>query len=63
MKAVIATASIALAIGFFAPGIAASDHGGHAVMQTQAPAAAQMVDGVIKKVDGVFTIVHFEPAK
>lgn len=64
MKAVIATASFALAIAFSAPGIAASDHGdhsGHAAPQAQTPTKAQMVKGEVKKVDkaaGKVTLAH-----
>lgn len=68
MKIVIANASIALALTFSAPGIAASDHeshSGHAAMQIQAPAGAQMAEGVVKKIDlskGRVTIAHGEIA-
>ena len=64
MKAVIATASIALAITFSAPGIAASDHADHskhAAAHAQPAGKAQMVEGLIKKVDrpaGKVTLSH-----
>lgn len=61
MKTVIGTTFIALAATFSAPGIAAGDHDSHAAMQVQAPAEAQMVDGVVKKVDkaaGKVTLSH-----
>ncbi|MCK9389539.1 MAG: copper-binding protein [Sulfuritalea sp.] len=64
MKTVISTASLVLALGFSAPGIAvAMDHSGHAAMPAQAPASAgaQMADGLVKKVDksaGKVTVAH-----
>ena len=61
MNAVIATASIALAITLSAPGIAASDHSGHAAAHAQPAGKAQMVEGLIKKVDrpaGKVTLSH-----
>lgn len=60
MKAVIATTFIALAATLSAPGSAA-DHDGHGAMSAQAPAAAQMAEGVVKKVDksaGKVTVAH-----
>lgn len=67
MKPLVATALIILASAFSAPGMAASDHGGHgtmtkdANMQSHAPSEAKMVDGLVKKVDkaaGKVTISH-----
>ena len=61
MKAVTAITFIALATTFSAPGIAADDHAGHGAMQSAAPAAAAMTDGLVKKVDksaGKVTISH-----
>jgi len=67
MKAITATASVALALGFSMPGIAAAgdhgDHSGHAAMPAHAPAAAaaQMADGLVKKVNkssGKVTVAH-----
>lgn len=58
MKIAIVSTFIALAATFAAPGIAANDHGSHAAMQSS---AAQMVDGLVKKVDksaGKITVSH-----
>ena len=52
---------LVLAALFSAPGMAASDHGSHASMQTPAPAEPQMVDGQVKKIDkaaGKVTVAH-----
>ena len=60
MKAVIAATCIALAATLSAPASAA-DHDGHGAMHAQAPAEAQMVEGVVKKVDkagGKVTLAH-----
>ena len=59
----IATALIALAAALPAAAIAAGDHQNHAApqMQSQAPAEAQWVDGLVKKVDktaGKVTLAH-----
>lgn len=51
MKTVFASTLVALAAVFSAPGIAAGERDGHAAMQAQAPAEAQMVEGLVKKVD------------
>ncbi len=67
MKTAIATALITLVATFTAPVVAASEHGGHGAMapnmkmQSQAPAEAKMVDGLVKKVDkaaGKVTLAH-----
>ena len=57
MKAVIATALIALTATLSAPSMAADDHSGHGTMpadmkmQSHAPAELKMVDGTVKKLD------------
>lgn len=57
MKTAIASALIALAVTFSVPGMTAGEHDGHGAMasdmkmQSQAPAEAQWVKGLIKKVD------------
>lgn len=60
MKTVLGATLIAMAAGFALPAIAAThDHGDHAAMQAQGE--AQMVDGVVKKVDksaGKLTLTH-----
>ena len=55
MKTVFATAGLALAATFSVPGMAADDHASHGTMHgamhADAPAAAAMTDGLVKKVD------------
>jgi Cu(I)/Ag(I) efflux system protein CusF len=64
MKNSISIPLVVLAAFISAPSMAASDHGshgGHAAMQTQAPAEPQMIPGVVKKIDkaaGKVTVTH-----
>jgi len=61
MKTVITTTFIALTATIAAPSIAADDHAGHGAMQSAAPAATAMIEGLVKKVDkssGKVTISH-----
>ena len=67
MRTTISTTLIVLATAFSATGMAASEHDGHGSMapgmkmQSQAPAEAKMVDGLVKKVDksaGKVTLAH-----
>lgn len=62
----IITAITVLAATFSAPGMAAGEHDGHGAMpgmkmQSQAPAEAKMVEGLVKKIDksaGKVTLAH-----
>ena len=62
MNTAFATAFITLVATFSIPAMAAGEHEGHgAMMQSQAPADTQMVDGLVKKVDkaaGKITLSH-----
>ncbi len=61
MKITLTSAFIALAATFSAPGIAADEHSDHVHMQGQMTAPAQMVDGLVRKVDktaGKITLTH-----
>jgi len=65
LKTRLASTLIALTAVISSPAIAASEHGSHTGMQgdmhTAAPAAAAMVDGLVKKIDkstGKVTLAH-----
>jgi Cu(I)/Ag(I) efflux system protein CusF len=67
MRTTIASTLIVFATTFSAQGMAASEHEGHDAMasgmkmQSQAPAEAKMVEGLVKKIDksaGKVTLAH-----